>query len=671
MNFGKINFINALFQNHPKTILCFALCIMTISAYWPVKNYPFIHFDDGPYVYENTKVRSGLTIPNIIWAFSLSGAAADKDQNYWHPLALISHMVDVELFGVDPHLHHMSNLFFHSINAILLFLVFSLMTGDTWKCFFVAALFALHPMNIESVAWIAERKNLLSTTFWMITMLAYMYYAKRPSISRYVLVFLAFSFGLLAKPMLVVLPCVLMLMDYWPLKRTKWAHWLNNNNNFAIRMPPKTTFSDASSIQLIFEKIPLLLISFATIHISMITLQGKSQVINNAMLPLSLRIENAFVSYLVYLYKMILPVNLAIFYPFPDTIPAWQTIGAIIFLSIATGFALIRSKTKPYLIIGWLWFLGVLFPVIGLVQGGLWPAQADRWAYVPLIGIFIVIAWGLTNLLSKWRYRKAVLSLSATCVIILLFWTTRTQLAYWTDTYTLFNRAIAVTDNNYFAYNVLGDELALKGDYEAAEKYFLTALKIKSNDFDAMERLGQLSFRNKKYDQAIHYYSKALSINPSDPKIYNNLGLVFFSKDMLEQAREKFEAAIRLNPKFDEAYYHLGLVFSKQGKATEAIINYQKAIAFKPDDAEAHKSLADALFFKGDMAQALDHYSKALETNPNDAATHYNIGVILFQQQQIKEADEHFYKAVQIDNTYEKAKTARSMTRNILERGKR
>jgi len=507
MNSDKINLISTLFQKHPKTILCFVLCILTISAYWPVKNYPFIHFDDGPYVYENTRVASGITIKNILWAFSLSGAAADKDQNYWHPLALISHMMDVQLFGMNPHMHHASNLFFHTLNAILLFLVFSLMTGDIWKCFFMAALFAIHPINIESTAWIAERKNLLSTTFWMFTMLAYIFYAKKPSIFRYLLVLLAFSFGLLAKPMLVVLPCVLMLMDYWPLKRMKWAHWLNNNDNFDIRMPPKTTFLGASSIQLIFEKIPLLLFSFATICISMITLQEKSQVLNTAILPLSLRIENAFVSYLVYLYKMILPVNLAIFYPFPDTIPAWQTLGAIIFLIIVTAFTLIGSKTNPYLIIGWLWFLGVLFPVIGLVQGGLWPAQADRWAYVPLIGIFIAIAWGIPELLSKWYYRKAVFSLSATCVIIVLFWATRIQLTYWTDTYALFNRAIAVTENNYFAYNIVGDELALKGDYEAAEKNFLTALKIKPADFDAMERLGQLAFRNKKYDQAAHYYS--------------------------------------------------------------------------------------------------------------------------------------------------------------------
>jgi len=244
MNSNKINFLSTFFQKHPKTILCFVLCILTIAAYWPVKNHPFIDFDDGPYVYKNTKVASGITIENILWAFSLSGAAADKDQNYWHPLALISHMMDVQLFGMNPHIHHASNLFFHTLNAILLFLVFSLMTGDIWKCFFMALLFALHPINIESTAWIAERKNLLSTTFWMVTMLAYIFYAKKPSISKYLLVFLALCFGLLAKPMLAVLPCVLLLMDYWPLKRTKWAHWLNSNNNFDTRMPPKTTFSE-------------------------------------------------------------------------------------------------------------------------------------------------------------------------------------------------------------------------------------------------------------------------------------------------------------------------------------------------------------------------------------------------------------------------------------------
>jgi tetratricopeptide (TPR) repeat protein len=411
------------------------------------------------------------------------------------------------------------------------------------------------------------------------------------------------------------------------------------------------------------------------------------------------------VAYVLYLYKMIWPVDLAIFYPFPDSIPIWQPIGAIIILIVVTGFALLRSKSKPYLIIGWLWFLGVLFPVIGLIQGGLWPALANRWAYVPFIGIFIIFAWGIPELLSKWHYRKTVLSVSAACVMIILFWGTRTQLGYWTDTNTLFNRALAVTENNFLAYGLVGSELAKKGEYKTAEKYLLTALRIRPDDTNAMTGLGQVAYQTKennkalayyqksllfrpsnakimciicdlliktgKLDKAVDYYSDALVLKPSEPEIYNKLGTVFFSKHMLEQAREKFETAVRLDPRFDEAYYNLGLVALKQGEINNALNNYKKAISINPDYGNAHKSLADLLFSQGDLVHAIEHYSEALRINPDDATTHFNIGVILFQQQQIKAADEHFSKAVQIDTTYEKAKIALAMTKNILGSEKR
>jgi len=684
MNPNKINPLSALFQRHPKTILCLFLCILTISAYWPVKNYPFINYDDGDSVYANSRITSGLSIQNILWAFSLSRTETNEDKQYWHPLARISHMMDVQLFGVDPHLHHVSNLFFHTLNTLLVFLVFFLMTGELWKCFFLAALFALHPINVESVAWIAERKNLLFTTFWMITMLAYVFYAKRPSFSRYLLVLFALFWGLMTKPYIAVLPCALLLMDYWPLKRM----------NLKI-----------SLAKLILEKLPLFLLSYAIIKISMLTLQGKSQVIDTAIRPLLIRIENAFVSYAVYLYKIIWPVDLAIFYPFPDSIPTWETLGAIVFLIIVTVFFLIQSKPKPYLIIGWLWFLGVFLPVIGLVQVAKWPAMADRHAYVPLIGIFMALTWGISDLLSKWRSKKTILSISAACIIIILFWGTRTQLAFWSDTYTLFNRALAVTENNYLAYTLVGGELARKGDYKTSEKYYLSSLSIKPDFPEAKEGLGNLAFQNKDYDKAldyynqallllpfdveltciigdlllktgkpdkaIDYYSEALASNPWVPEIHNKLGMAFFAKQAFEKAREEFDAAVRLNPEFGEAYYNLGLIASKQGRTSDALNNYKTTIRIHPDYADAHKRLGDVLFSGGDTAQAFHHYSKAIEINPNDATIHYNIGVILFQQQQIKAADEHFYKALQIDPSYEKAKIALSMTRDILESGKR
>jgi protein O-mannosyl-transferase len=698
MDSNKFYFLNSFFRKHPKAILCLVLCILTISAYWPVKNYPFINYDDGDSVHANSKITSGLSIQNILWAFSLS-----KTETYWLPLARISHMMDVQLFGVDPHMHHMSNLFFHTLNTLLLFLVFFLMTGELWKCFFLATLFALHPINIESVAWIAERKNLLFTTFWMITMLAYVFYARRPSLSRYLLVLFALFWGLMTKPYIAVLPCALLLMDYWPLKRIKWTDNTNTDNHGISA--PNTIFPKASPTKLILEKTPLFLLSYAIIRISMLTLQRNSQVIDTAIRPLLIRIENAVVSYVVYLYKMIWPVDLAIFYPFPDSIPAWKTFGAIIFLIAATFYFLLQSRTRPYLIIGWFWFLGVFLPVIGLVQVGKWSAIADRHAYVPLIGIFMALNWGISELVSKWHYKKEILSISAACVIILLFWGTRTQLAYWSDTYTLFKRALAVTENNYLAYTLVGEELIYKGDYKTSEQYFLSSLSIKPDFPEAKKGLGDLAVQNKDYDkaleyyhqallllpfdveticiigdlllkigkpdEAIDYYSEALAVKPWLPEIYNKRGVAFFKKQAFEQARENFDTAIRLNPKFGEAYYNLGLVALKQGRTNDALTHYKMAILINPDYTDAHKSLADALFSAGDLEQAFHHYSKALQINPNDATTHYNIGVILFQQQQIKAADDHFQKALQIDPSYEKAKIALKMTRNILENEKK
>ena len=709
MNSDKMSCLKTIFQKHPKTILCLALCILTIAAYWPVKTYPFIGFDDGAYVFSNSKVTSGITVQNILWAFSLSDAALPvydaklKDgQFYWHPLTMISHMIDVQLFGVDPHMHHVSNLLFHTLNTILLFLVFFMMTGEFWKCFFMAVLFSLHPINIESVAWIAERKNLLSTTFWMITILTYIFYAKKPSVSRYLLVFFALGCGLMAKTNIAVLPCALLLLDYWPLKRLTWAS--DPTIYTHIKRLPKPPFMKTSAGQLIFEKVPLFFLSFAAIRISTLFLQGHSQVISSATHPLLIRIENAVVSYVVYLYKMIWPVDLAIFYPFPDTIPAWQIIGSILFLLVVTGLSLAASRAKPYLIIGWLWFLGVLFPLIGLVQVGLWPALADRHAYVPMIGIFIIIAWGIPDLLSKSHFKKTILVLPTACLIIVLFWGTRTQLSFWTDTYTLFNRALAVTENNYLAYRLVGKELALKGEHKASEKHLLTALKIKPDDPDTLQELGELAYKNNEYDKALEYYqnaflfrpwkveiifmigdlllktgkpdkaivyySEALVLNPSVPEIYNKLGVALFTKQAFEEARQKFEMAVRLNPEFDKAYYNLGLVALNQGKINEAMNNYKKAISIDPNYTDALKSLGDLFFSKGDMVKAFKYYSQVLQITPDDATTNYNIGVTLYHQKRIEAAEKHFYQALQIDDSYEKARVALVMTRSILGSGK-
>lgn len=687
-------------QRKTVAFIILLLAAATIAAYWPVHNHPFIHFDDQLYVTQNYHVQQGVTLKNIIWAFSPSTSRGDE-KVYWHPLTWISHMADCELFGLNPHMHHLTNLFFHVINVILLFLVLFMATGEAWKSAFVAALFALHPINVDSVAWIAERKNLLSTTFWITTMLAYVYYARRPSVTRYLLICLSMVLGLLSKPMLATLPCALLLMDYWPLNRVRWGPDKQSATTDSNNGTPKPSFSKASSIQLILEKIPLLAFSAVVIGISMLSLRSKAQVINAIIAPIPIRIENAFVSYVAYLYQTVWPKNLAIFYPFPHAIAAWKVIGSILLLAVITFLVLRRSRKQPYLVIGWFWYLGVLFPVSGLVQGGLWPAMADRWAYVPLIGIFIMFAWGLPDLFpQKLRYRNKMLSVISVCILLLCFLATRRQLSYWSNTSMLFSHAISVTKGNYIAYNIVGEELANKGKDREARQYFLKALRIKNDFPEALKNLGALAAKQGEYKKAIDYYNSALmiaplefktisllaemlqkagmteqaiaqyrnalGIAPDSPQLHNNLGVVLFEKGKLDEAASQFKTALRLNPQYAEAYYNYGLTAAKQGKTDVASDFYKKAIQIKPDYAEAHKSLADILFGKRDLKEALFQYEAAVRINPDDAKSLYNIGVILYIQKHPEKAIVYFKKALKADPNYEKARIALIQIGNMM-----
>jgi len=530
------------------------LILVTTAAYWQVQRFNFINYDDNEYVYENLHIQNGVTFDSIIWAFT------HAHSNNWHPLTWLSHILDWQMFGLWAGGHHLTSLFFHIVNSLLLFFVFRKMTGNLWQSAFVAAIFALHPLHVQSVAWVSERKDVLSAFFWMLTLWAYVRYVRRPGWPGFMLVLVFYISGLMSKSMVITLPFVLMLLDYWPLNRLQINE---SGKNLHVKIAG-----------LLREKIPLFILTAASAGITIIVQHQSGALKSFDVIPATDRLANALISYVNYIIKFVYPVKLAIFYPYPDGIPGWKIAASIVILTAISLTAIKLMRRKPWFIVGWFWFIGTLIPVIGLVQVGM-QSMADRYMYLPMIGLIIPVAWGIPELLCRWHYKKTILSVSAGCVIIIFFWNTRTQLAYWTDTYTLFNRALAVTENNFFAYNVMGHELARKGDYKTAEKYLQNVLRLKPDDIDAMKGLGQLAYQSKDDDQAVHYYSKALSINPSDPEIYNKLGVVFFSKDMLEQAREKFETAVRLNPQFDEAYYNLGLAYSKQRKATEAIINYQ------------------------------------------------------------------------------------------------
>ncbi len=679
-------------------LVCLFLIIMTLAAYAPVRHHDFVNFDDGVYVYSNQQVQNGLTIDSIRWAFTL---IKSDEVSYWHPVTWLSHMLDCQLFGVDPEWHHLSNLFFHLSNVVLLFLLLFRMTGEIWKSATVAALFALHPMNVDSVAWIAERKNLLSTTFWMLTMIAYIRYAARPSAWRYSIMMLVFALGLMAKPMLVTLPCALLLLDFWPLYRFEWfrKNWLNKKASPIAVVP---AFHVTSVNRLILEKIPPLVLSFAAIQLSFISLQKNSQILNEIIQPYSLRISNALVSYLHYLWKIIWPANLAVFYPFPSDIPIWQPVAAAIALISLTSLIVIYSRQKPYLATGWFWYVGTLTPVIGIIQGGLWPQIADRWVYIPYIGIFIILAWGVPDILSRVHSKRTVLMGLSIASLMLLFTLTSSQLKHWKNTKTLFQHTLDVTQNNYYAHvalgrcflkeddhvqamahfqkaldilpyyvsaiEAIGEEYVFQKDYEKAFQYYQKAILLNPLNNQLFNKIGNLYLSTKQYDKAIKHYREAAAIDPYDPMAYNNLGAAYIFTDHIESAIQNLKKAIELKPDYAEAYYNLGLAAEKSGNADRAAIHFQKSVALNPDYAEAHNSLAKIFFQDGNLPQALQHFKQVARLSPEDAPARYNIGVIFYMRQQMAEAARNFQKALEIDPDYEKAKVALQLAIEMMEK---
>ena len=420
-----------------KIIICLIITAGIFFVYWNIQSFDFINFDDDQYVTENPFVQKGLSIENIRWAFGFSKEAI---KFYWHPITWISHMADCQFFGLNAGMHHMTSLLIHIVNTLLLFLIFQQMTGAIWRSTFIAALFAVHPINVDSVVWIAERKNVLSTLFWMLTMLAYIYYARQPGFRRYLLVIIAFMTGLASKTMLITLPCVLLLIDFWPLGR---MNLFQSGNLFNIhnKRPP---FSETPIRYIILEKIPLFILSFLTVGISIFTVHITRQIVPGDAIPMALRISNALVSYLKYILKIIWPHDLAVFYPYPDAIPFWQPAVAGLILAGISISILFKMKKAPYLVTGWLWYLGTLFPVIGIFQQGRWPEMSDRWAYIPQIGLFIIFAWGGFSLVSGLSRRKAILSVIAPAIVISLMLAARHQVSYWKDSITLFEHNLTV-----------------------------------------------------------------------------------------------------------------------------------------------------------------------------------------------------------------------------------
>ena len=616
-------FTAKLTKNQLAALICLALAVITTALYLPMTHYGFTNFDDDDYITNNSHVQAGLTWAGMIWAFQ-TGAAAN-----WHPLTWLSHMLDCQLYGLYPGGHHSTNLIFHVVNTLLLFLWLRQLTGALWRSALVAALFAWHPLHVESVAWAAERKDVLSTFFWMLTLMAYTRYAQkrsrvegrgsradiavqaldsRLSTLDYFLALLFFACGLMSKPMVVTLPFVLLLLDFWPLNR----------------FPPGS--SARSIINLITEKAPFFALTLAASAVTYFVQTSGRALWSPAGLSFSSRVANALWAYERYISKTFWPADLSIFYPYPYHWPAGLAMGAALLLALWSGLFIWRARQNPYLPVGWFWFLGTLVPTIGLVQVGS-QSMADRYMYIPSIGLFILVVWGLDDFLNwrpHWRRITTVaggMALAGSLVV------TRIQLGYWQNSIRLFRHAIEATTDNFVAYTCLGETLRDLGMNQDALMLCAEAVRISPNSPVAQYNLGMALLQDHRLDEALEHLDAAARLAPCNSEIQYNLGLVFLLHNKPDEAAKYFAAALVERPDFAEAQRRLAQALSQQSKSKEAIFHYHAALRLKPDFADALNELAWILATAPDStlrsgAEAVQLAKRACEATKNRKAAY-------------------------------------------------
>jgi tetratricopeptide (TPR) repeat protein len=614
-----------------KVLIGIVLFIMTFAVYRQVINYEFITFDDDIYVTDNSTVKKGISLSGVLWAFKFTDG---KSQAYWHPVTWLSHMFDCQMFDINAGMHHLTSLLLHAANSILLFYILSSATGDLWRSAFVAALFALHPVNVDSVAWIAERKNILSMFFWMLTMLSYVYYTRRPDIIRYFVSILLFALGLLSKPVLVTLPFALLLFDYWPLER------------FELRHPG---LQKRLIFNIILEKTPFFILSFVSVYLSSVSLRRIGNLSSVDLIPMNLRLENAIVSYAAYIGKMVWPSGLSIYYPFPASIAVWKIIASLIMLVSVTVFVLFKMSRFRFLGTGWFWFIGTLVPVSGIVQGGLWPMMADRWAYIPYIGLFVIVSWGGYELLNKYRLKNILAAATSLTILFGLSGATSVQVKYWQNSESLYKHALEVGPANPVMLNNMGNALVKESKLSEAVSYYKEALLLKPDYAKALTNLATAFYKLGRIDESVRYYSEALRYWPNYYKAHNNLGCVLQELGKDKDAMFHFLEALRINPDYDEAHYNLGLLLFRQGRIEQAVSHYAKAVSLNPYYAEAHNNLGLAYYKLGRAGYAVKHYNEALRLDPNMAEAHVNLGVMLFYAGDYSKALFHLRRAEEIN----------------------
>jgi len=573
-------------------LICLTLTLVTLAVYFQVHSFGFVDYDDPAYVSQNPHIQTGITLQSVKWAFT-SGHAGN-----WHPLTWLSHILDWQLYGSNPAGHHLTNLFFHIINTLLLFLVLKRMTNAVWQSAFVAALFALHPMHVESVAWVSERKDVLSAFFWLLAMLAYTRYVKKSNLTNYLFTLLVFALGLMAKPMLVTLPFVLLLFDYWPLERI-------------------SRFSRQIFYRLVLEKVPFFALSVISSIITFLVQQSGGAISSLAKISIQSRVCNALISYVQYIGKMFWPRHLTFFYPYPvENVSILFTVTSAVLLIAATIFVLRLAKKYPYLFTGWFWYLGTLVPVIGIVKVG-GQAMADRYTYITLIGLFIIIAWGFPDLLAKWRYRKVALTSSALLIILAMSICTRFQIHYWQNSRTLFQHALDVTKNNYVAYSGVANSLVLQGRLDEAIQNYSQSIRIAPKYVLARIGLGDALLKDGKIDQAVIECQKALQIKSDEPDGLNILGIALSQQGKLDEAVKCFTLSLQIRPDFANTHDNMGHVMILQGNYDEAVVHLTESIRLDPGYALPYYHLGQVLVQRGEINEAVTYFEKALQLKPD------------------------------------------------------
>lgn len=586
---------------------------VTLLLYWPVQHFEFVAFDDTAYVTENRIVREGITAGGIRWAFSAFDVAN------WHPLTWLSHMLDAELFGLHAGGHHWTSVLIHAAASLTLFAALLSVTGAIWASALAAALFAVHPLHVESVAWVAERKDVLSGFFWFLCLAAYASYVKKPAVGRYVAVLLTLVLGLMSKPMAVTLPFVLLLLDYWPLKRFDCSV-----TAFDRLYGAPASGRGASARRLIVEKIPLIGLSAASCALTLTAQAGGGAVIALEQIPLEARLANALVSYVDYLGKALWPAGLVMFYPHFGMPPVWKIASCALILAVVTVLAVRGARRYPYVLVGWLWYLGALAPVIGVVQVGS-QSMADRYTYIPLVGIFIALAWALRDCAGKGRaLKRALIALTAVSLIGLTI-TARDQVWTWRDSKTLFEHALQVIEANPVIHNNLGVTYLNAGDHDKALAHFRRALELRPGYADALFNLGLCAFKAGDRKGAARHFQAALQEDARSEKAHVYLGFILLEEGMPGPAALHFSEALRIEPAQEAAHHHLAVALMQQNDYAAATWHLRETLRLNPHNPEALNNLGVTLMAQGNYGEAVEVLKEANTLAPGRPIAEMNL----------------------------------------------